>query len=67
MSPQRGREGGHKIEKMGLHCLWMAPYVTEKLRVEETNFLGTLTFDTLDVLTFDSLILNTLTLDTHDF
>ena len=25
----------------------MAPYVTEKLSVEETDFLGTLTFDTL--------------------
>ena len=44
---QRGREGGHKIVKMARRCLWMAPYVTEKLSIEETEFLGTLTFDTL--------------------
>ena len=32
---------------MAQRCLWMAPYVKEKLSVKETDFLDTLTFDTL--------------------
>ena len=26
MKDNKGREGGHKIGKMGQRCIWMAPY-----------------------------------------
>ena len=40
MKNDKGREGGHKIGKMGRHCLWMAPNTNNNMKYNKMTLLS---------------------------
>jgi hypothetical protein len=40
MKDDKGREGGHKIGKMGRHCLWTAPNTNSNMKYDKMTLLS---------------------------